>query len=52
MNSVFGFRAALEDSIYYIDEVLVKYRVGVGMTTRPPQVKNNFNLKLEADLKV
>ena len=39
---VFGFRAVLETSIEYINEPLVKYRIGSGITTKNPSSKTKF----------
>lgn len=36
-DQVLGFRAALEGRIHFIDEPLLKYRVGVGLSSKPPR---------------
>lgn len=39
---VFGFRAAIKNSLVYVDKPLVRYRVGIGISARPKL--DNFNL--------
>lgn len=33
---IMGFRAALEDRVAFVDEALVRYRVGSGISNKPP----------------
>ncbi len=45
---VLGFRAMIEDSVEYVDEALVQYRIGSGITTKKnnsSSIKEKLNLR-------
>lgn len=49
---VLGFRAAIKDSIVYVDKPLVRYRVGRGINTRPRVSIRKFSSRIEIRRKI
>jgi glycosyltransferase involved in cell wall biosynthesis len=44
---VYGFRASLENGVHFIDDQLVKYRVGSGISTHEQRLEANEHLPCE-----